>query len=111
VDCISLPLTCERRSAHRYPGTVVLRYRLRDDSSRSGFGTLVNLSTAGVLFHTGDCLSAGSGIELFIPWLSRANRAIAIEVYVSGRVVRTETAAIAVELEHYEFRIKSSPLL
>lgn len=105
-----LSLIGERRSAQRYPGTVVLRYRLRESTSQSGLGILVNLSTAGVLFQTEDRLGAGSAIELFIPWPLRSIKTISVELYISGRVVRTETTSIAVELDHYEFRVKNSRL-
>jgi hypothetical protein len=103
------PAQQERRSALRYTIAAPLEYQHGGVSSQLVCsGTLVNLSTTGVLLQTSAPLPVGLEVEIFLPWPLQKARTLAIEVYISGRVVRNEIPYVAVEVDHYEFILRET---
>ena len=98
----------ERRANRRYPVSVALEYRivLADRTVTFGVGTVVNMSSRGVLFQTADVLPCSGPIELWIAWPTKLDDTIALELYVGGKTVRIDGAGTAVRISKTEFRIR-----
>jgi hypothetical protein len=70
----------------------------------NGVGKTLNVSSAGVLFSTGETLAAGSEIEVSIDWPVDLNASCALRLVGRGRVVRTLEGQAAVHVQNYEFK-------
>ena len=105
-----LHLATERRSEPRYPVTASVEYRLLLPNSvfEAGIGTLINMSSNGVLMETAEFLPHGVAVELFIAWPSKLNNREALDLYVTGTTVRTRGIHTAVEIYNSEFRIRET---
>jgi hypothetical protein len=100
----------ERRRSSRFPIEREVRYRALNKRSgeKTGEGKTLNISSSGVLFTAEHILPQGRRVELSISWPAQLNNRTALKLVVRGRVVRTETSRVAVEIQHYEFRTQSS---
>src|SRR5688572_4382099 len=105
-----LQLATERRSDRRYPVNVAIKYRLvlADSLVRTGIGTLVDMSSSGVLFQTAEFLPRGAAIELFIAWPTKLNDSDGLDLWVNGTTVRTNGNSTGVEICESEFRIRET---
>ena len=100
----------ERRSKWRYPVKVPLEYRavLSNGAVTFGTGTVLNMSSRGVLFHTADVLPSGLAVELWIVWPTKLDDTITLELYVVGKTIRTDGAGTVIKISKTEFRIRGS---
>ena len=100
----------ERRRSSRFPIEREVRYQAlnKRGGEKAGEGRTINISSSGVLFSAEHTLPQGRRIELSISWPAQLDNRTALKLVVRGRVVRTENAAVAVEIQHYEFRTQSS---
>ena len=96
----------DQRKNERFPIQRDLRYRLLGKHShvRQGQGTTVNFSSNGVLFTTDAPPGLGARLELSISWPALLNGACQLKMLATGRVVRLDGHAVAVQIERYEFR-------
>ena len=95
----------ELRTHRRYPIALALQYRWNRGSKHSQFGsgTTINISSGGVLFHSGELLPVTCPIELALSWpisLEDCN----LKLVLRGRVVRSVSQTTAVRIVQYEFR-------
>jgi len=83
-----------------------LQYKVlnRGRVERHGVGTTVNISSGGVLFEADQHLPENSSIELAMNWPFLLDGVVTLKLVMSGRIVRTEANAIAVQAERHEFR-------
>jgi hypothetical protein len=90
----------------RYPITLELQYKVLSKGrvERHGFGTTVNISSGGVLFEADEYLEDSRTIELAMNWPFLLDGVVTLKLVMSGRIVRTEAKAIAVQAERHEFR-------
>ena len=99
----------ERRLERRYPIELELQHRKLQGGKVvvSGEGRTCNLSSGGILFHTGDLLNPGARMQLSIHWPVKLENACGLKLMVEGRVVRSTTEGTAIRIERYEFRTRA----
>jgi hypothetical protein len=69
----------------------------------------VNLSRSGVLFESPDPPPVGLRVELCIAWPVSLDGLTALNLWVKGRTVRRQGQCTAVQMRHYEFRLRGGP--
>ena len=95
----------ERRLKFRYPINLSVRFRSSStESSFSGAGLVLNLSSGGVLVASKHRATEGALVELSIEWPSRLDGRIPLRLIAVGRVLRQAESHFAATLERYEFR-------
>ena len=95
-----------QRLHHRYPVELELRYTLlnKEQPARLGSGKSLNISSGGVLFKADSVLPPSAPIVLTMKWPYLLDSAVALELVMSGRIVRSYANSIAVKTVHHEFR-------
>jgi hypothetical protein len=94
-----------RRLHDRYPLALKLQYKIPNKKGlvHHGCGRTLDISSGGVLFEA-DCLLPASGpIELAIDWPYLLDGVVSLELVMKGPIVRSDTKAVAVKADHYEF--------
>ena len=101
----------DRRQQQRYPMELDLEYRVLDGSGlvASGTGKTENISSGGILFHTPDGLPRGSTVELAIRWPDFSGKSPFRELFVFGRVVRSDSRGVAVRTNRFQFHKLGEP--
>ena len=96
----------ERRNDKRYGISLDVRWRLlrRKKTLDSGQGQTVDLSTGGILFHTGRKLPVGLKVQLSIAWPVLLHNSSPLQLTVVGKVVRSDNERTAIEIIQHEFR-------
>lgn len=96
----------DRRSRRRYDIDLDLRYKVlrHYQVCQSGEGKTVNLSGHGIAVAINDVLSPRSVIEMTIAWPVLLNEMCALNLVVTGKVIRSSGAMTAVRVQRYEFR-------
>ena len=91
-----------------YPISIDLEFRLvlHGMVVKTGHGRTVRLSSASVQFESGDYLPPESTVEIFIAWPAQLENAVALQLYVRGRTVRSQDHSVTVEILRYEFRTR-----
>jgi len=100
----------ERRRGDRFPIVREVRYKVtyRRGDPKSGIGTTVNVSSAGVLFTAPETLASGKRIELAISWPVQLDGKCPLKLVAQGRITRCQGTEVAMEIENHEFRTRSS---
>jgi hypothetical protein len=94
----------DRRSALRFGLQLPLEYRFRSrGKGKTGFGTMVNLSTTGILVHMEDAPGIGIRIAITIPW-SGAPGNCWLELHIKGETVWYRDHLTAIRVLEAEFR-------
>lgn len=111
VTTISPP-RIERRLKARYPVQLPARYRSLDrERQLTGVGLIVNMSSSGLLVTCQHEIQLGTRMEVLINWPSLLESTIPLQLVATGRAMRSERLAFAIELEQYQFRtMRSKPL-
>lgn len=101
----------DRRQSDRFPIERDVRYKVlsKRTSEEGGEGRTLNMSSAGVLFTSGETLVPGKRMELSITWPAQLNNKCALRLVARGRVVRSMNGAAAIEIQQYEFRTSALP--
>jgi hypothetical protein len=96
----------ERRSKRRFGVRRELRFKVVDDRRivAAGTGHTIDISSAGVAFHTPHELPAGGFVELAISWPVLLDSSCPMLLIVFGRLVRGGVGLNACTMERYEFR-------
>lgn len=96
----------DRRGDRRYGIHLDLRWKLirRRRVLDSGVGQTLDLSSGGILFDPGRPLPVGLNVELAISWPVLLRDVAPMQLIVSGRIVRSASNQIAVEMGQHEFR-------
>jgi PilZ domain len=102
--------TADRRQSDRFPIEREVRYRVlnKRNGDEVGDGRTINISSAGVLFTSGQMLLPGRRLELSISWPAQLNNKCALKLVARGRVVRFEQGRAAMEIQQYEFRTQGA---
>lgn len=112
TDVAHGPILAERREKFRYPLDLSVRFRApRARSDFSGLGVVVNLSSSGILVISGHDLSVGALVEMSIDWPALLEGRIPLQLFATGRVLRSETTGFAASFERHEFRTRGISLL
>ena len=91
--------------APRYAVNAEVEIEAADTPGQIGHGTLVNISSKGVLIATGHCTSTGIRAKAVIPW--PAPRKDEVNLHIAGQIVRAEGGLVAIRIVHAEFRSKT----
>lgn len=102
----------DRRQSDRFPIERDVRYKVlsKRTSEEGGEGKTLNMSSAGVLFTSGETLVPGKRMELSITWPAQLNNKCALRLVARGRVVRSLNGTAAIEIQQYEFRTAALPV-
>jgi hypothetical protein len=101
------PSVDERRFHCRYPLDADLEYTLlyRGRVVGNGQGRIVNVSSHGVLFESGEALPLGMWVELSIEWPVPVSGQMGLTLHATGRIVRVQGNRTAVRIDHHDFRM------
>ncbi len=101
----------DRRQSDRFPIEREVRFKVlsKRTSEEAGEGKTLNMSSAGVLFTSGQTLIPGKRMELSITWPAQLNNKCALRLVARGRVVRAMNGTAAIEIQQYEFRTSALP--
>src|SRR6476660_9384014 len=96
----------ERRRKRRYPLALNVRWKLIPVRSvaETGTGTTIDLSSGGILFRPCKELPEGHQLEMSISWPVLLDNFPALQLAVSGVVIRTTENGSAVRILNHEFR-------
>ncbi|RPI08896.1 MAG: PilZ domain-containing protein [Acidobacteriales bacterium] len=96
----------ERRASKRFPIVRDVQYEVtyRGGDPRSGIGTTINVSSAGVLFTAPDALGPGDRIRLSINWPAQLDGKHALTLVAQGWITRCSDTNVAMEIVSHAFR-------
>lgn len=99
-----------RRTNQRYPINMEVSYTVITNRKAAfeGVGQTVDVSAGGVLFDAANQLPAGLRIELSVAWPARLNQTVALNLWLTGTIVRSQGARTAVQIGRYTFRVRGS---
>jgi hypothetical protein len=72
----------------------------------TGSGRTIEMSSSGLSFTADRPLLVGQNLDVSIDWPARLDDDVQLQVVVSGVVVRTDGAVIALRIERHEFRTR-----
>jgi len=89
----------------RYPLDLNIRFRSSGaESSFSGAGQVLNISSGGVLVASEHHTIFGASVEMRIEWPSLLDGRIPLQFLAVGRILRLEKTGFAASFERYQFR-------
>jgi len=99
----------DRRINRRYDLRLPLHYRVAQKGMppRSGCGMTCDLSTGGISFRCRRPLPVGAHIEITVAWPARYAELYAIDLIVTGFVVRSDAGRTAVRMTSRRFRTEA----
>jgi hypothetical protein len=99
----------DRRKKQRYPVDFALTYKILKNGlvKLTGSGAVMNMSSSGIAFSTGEILARGAMVELSIAWPVLLNGNCPMKMVVEGRVVRSDGHCTAIRMERHEFRTQA----
>src|SRR5262245_4509695 len=100
----------ERRESIRFPLQLRLSYRRYGSEGECEFGSTVNVSRSGVCFNTAGELAVDTSLELTVKWPVLLKGAIPLDLWLFGRVVRTNGTQAAVRIERHQFRQRNGSI-
>jgi len=109
IETTSLVQIAERRAAVRFPIGQEVRYKAYvKNTTQAGSGRTLNMSSGGILFTTQHFLSPGTRLELSVNWPAQLDNKCPLKLVASGRIVRVEADAAAMQIDRYEFRTQGA---
>lgn len=97
----------ERRSRVRFPLQLDMYYRPAEREQNLAIeGKTINLSSAGLLFHSSALPGLGDKVEITVDWPLNLNAVCKIKLVVRGQVMRVTENSAAIKVVTYEFRTK-----
>lgn len=112
VEAFPLPASMERRTRVRFPFELKVRFRTLGESYPiSGSGSVLNMSSGGVLIAYEQEIGTGTLMELSIEWPVLLEGRIPLQLVAVGSVVRCDIIHFAVALEQYHFRTAGGTVL
>ncbi|HMC58247.1 MAG TPA: hypothetical protein VKJ01_03550, partial [Candidatus Solibacter sp.] len=70
----------------------------------TGTGFTLDLSSSGILLEAGRYLPPGLNLELLVSWPVLHRNVSPLQLFVSGRIVRSEGSLAAIQMVQHEFR-------
>lgn len=97
----------DRRAKIRYPIECEVEFRISRGRAPAlvGKGQTINISSEGLLFHTPQILSRGSGIEITLQWPVTLDDHIPLTLRIKGSIVRSESDRAVAQINSHEFRL------
>ncbi|MGA2772710.1 MAG: PilZ domain-containing protein [Bryobacteraceae bacterium] len=102
--------TTDRRETNRFPVREEVRYRVLHAKGllASGIGKTLDIGSGGILFTTEERLPMGRLVEVAVNWPVRLDGVCPLQFVAVGKVVRSEAAKAAVQIERYAFKTRGS---
>jgi hypothetical protein len=98
----------DRRVSIRFPMQREVKHQsIGIGSTPAGSGETVNMSSRGLLFKTGENLTRGEWVEVYVNWPAQLDRQINLQLVARGPVVRVEGGHVAMAIHQHEFRTAS----
>jgi hypothetical protein len=96
----------ERRHDKRYGMQLQLRWKLvrRRRTIDTGTGCTVNMSSGGIRFEAGREMPSGLNVELTISWPILLLNVAPMQLFVTGRILRSGGGWAAIRTVTHEFR-------
>jgi len=96
----------DRRSDRRYELSLEVRWKVihRRRVLDAGVGATLDLSSSGILFEAERPLPANGNIELSVAWPVLLHNVAPLQLFISGKIVRTAGRKTAVRMLQHEFR-------
>ena len=96
----------DRRADKRYEIRLDLRWKLvrRRRVLETGAGYTVDLSSGGILFEAGRQLPVGFHLELWVSWPIMLHSVSPLQLFVRGKIVRSQDGRTAVRMQQHELR-------
>jgi hypothetical protein len=101
-------LNPDRRASVRFPLNLELRYSVVGYRKpvESGSGRTIDMSSSGLSFTADTPLSIGQKLDMSIDWPVLLDGGVQLQLVVSGGVVRSGGAVIAMRIERHEFKTR-----
>jgi hypothetical protein len=98
----------ERRASTRFPLNLEVRYTVAGCRApvEGGSGRTIDMSSSGLSFTADRPLPTGVKLEVSIDWPALLDGGVQLQLVVSGVVVRSSGAVIALRIERHEFRTR-----
>ena len=97
----------ERRSKARFPLQLDVRYRPRGRTpGPPGFGRTLNISSAGLLIASKDCVPQGTRLQVTLEWPWLLDGVTPIQLTGECLVVRSNGSSFAALLLRHQFRTR-----
>lgn len=96
----------ERRLHQRFPIELKADYRIlrRGRVDVVGSSQTRNIASRGLLLEADTSLAVGSTIQLFVSWPLRLQGICPLKLAISGRIIRSDSFGVAIEVKQHEFR-------
>jgi hypothetical protein len=100
----------ERRHDKRYGMQLQLRWKLvrRRRTIDVGTGCTVNMSSGGIRFEAGREMPSGLNVELAIAWPILLLNVAPMQLFITGRILRSSDGWAAIRTVTHEFRTFSA---
>jgi hypothetical protein len=96
----------ERRNGVRVPLSCAMWYETSSMThKRREEGRVIDISSSGVAFTTESSLRRNMRVALHIQWPVRLDGEVPVELFASGKVVRTEQSRTALQYDQINFQI------
>ena len=101
----------DRRFDRRYQLQLEVRWKLirRKKIQDAGAGRTIDLSSGGILFDAARPLPVGLNVELSISWPVLLHNVAPMQLFATGRIVRSIGPQVAIHIMQHEFRTVGSP--
>jgi len=101
--------TQERRGSRRFPVASQVRYRIIGSGLPTPYfrGTVVNMSSTGILFTTERVLLNDQLVEIEMDWPVKLQDSVPLKLVILGRIVRTQSGpspSAGLRIARHEFR-------
>lgn len=98
----------ERRSVHRFPLKLLIRYRILGESNGvvGGVGRTIDISSSGFFVSSkrDPPIRIGLKVAAVVEWPPLLDSAPPSHLFITGRVVRSDKHGFAISFMDYEFR-------
>lgn len=106
-----VPDNADRRTNRRFSLRLAVKCRRIEPRfllDRIIIGESLNISSKGLLFAATEAFAPGQVVEAFIDWPMLLDDHIRLTLVVEGVIVRTSQDRVAMRIEKYEFRTRST---
>ncbi len=104
-------MSLERRSRQRFPLDLPLHFAVKQGRRETvqGSGTVTNIGSKGLAFHTDMALRPGLEIHAAVNWPVTLSGRCGLKIAIGGRILRCSQGEVVMSVEKYEFRTDGRP--
>ncbi len=102
----AVPVGTERRVGVRVALACATWYETGSTArKKTGVGRVIDMSSSGIAFTTESLLRGGTRVSLHIQWPFKLEGEVPVELFVAGKLVRSEPTKAALEYDTTAFRL------